>query len=400
MRIVKKNLKFLKKVIQYVFQKKHHIFEKDQYLYNVESSRKIINQLSCRHENTNKPYIIKIKNGIVLPRKNKNERDKNFSLGGVLNEKLEFIEESKEYDFGGGYDINVNDIEEINEEVIYLGRGYPHYGVVMIDLIRRLYFKYTNEGKKFKLCFLGIHCEKGTFGKAEKKSWELLGEMGLKRDDFIDIRKPTKFSMVYIPEPGFEYEKYYHKEFLIPYKIIQDKVKPRNAKKLYLSRRKMDTIKEVGEDIIEKFFSINGFKIIYPDELSIQEQVEWLKGAEVIASVECTASHNILFCVPGTKQIVIRKYTRIEPRHFLFNELMNSKVTYIDCMFNFIPGFPIHYDIGPFCMLFNKNISHFAKENNYILPKGWYFKNIITMIKYVQMCTLQFKKEKSGVKEF
>lgn len=374
--------------------KKNHIFENSQYMYNLRSSRKIIEQLSCSHEETTEPYVLRIENGIVLPRKHMPKGDSFKALGGVLDENRMFIEESKEYDFGGGYPIDGGTIEKSGESVIYLGRGFPHYGVVMIDLIRRLYFKYSEEGRNLKLCYCGVYSAPDTFGRAEQRSWELLNDMGIYREDMIDVRTPTQFKMVYVPEPGFEYNKYYHKEFLVPYKCIFDRVEAKNEKMLYLSRKKMGTTKEAGEPIIEKFFRMNGYKIIYPDELSIFEQVEWLKGAEEIASVEGTISHNILFCNPGTKQIVIRKNTRLEPRHFLFNELMDSPVTYIDCLFNFIPGFPRHYDIGPFCMLFNSNIRKFAKDKGYKLPSGWFLGNFVTMLKYCSLCIKQVKRER------
>lgn len=386
-----------KGVYRFIFQRKHHIFENGQYLYNIDSSRRIMKQLSCSHESLEEPYLLKIENGIVLPRKHITENGLFSALGGVITESGEYVEQSREYDFGGGYDIDKDTITKCDEPVIYLGRGFPHYGVVMIDLIRRLYFKYTEEGCSLKLCFCGIYSEPGTFGKGDQRSWELLNDMGIRKEDVYDVRVPMQFSRVYVPEPGFEYEKYYHKEFLIPYKIIFDKVEPKSEKKLYLSRRKMGVTKEAGEGTIERFFALNGFKVIYPDEISILEQAEWLKGAEVIASVEGTVSHNILFCRPGTRQIVIRKHTRLEPRHFLFNELMDSPVTYIDCLFNFIPKFPRHYDIGPFCMLFNKNIRKYAKDNGYTLPRGWAVSNFLTIVHYCHLCVLQVKNERKAI---
>ncbi len=390
----RKKGKFVNGAFGFLMQKEHHLFVNNQYLYNIPSSQMILEQLSHSHEASWKPYLLKIDNGIVLPRKHVLKGSQVKALGGVLDKSYHFVEESREYDFGGGYDIDDEAIEKRDEAVIYLGRAFPHYGVTMIDTIRRLYFKYTEEGKSCKLCICGIYSEPGSFGKGDQRSWELFEDMGIHREDVIDVRTPIQFKMVYVPEPGFEYDKYYHNEFLIPYKEISNRVNPKKTDKLYLSRRKMGVTKEAGEEIFEKFFSMNGFKVIYPDEISIYEQAEWLKGTELIASVEGTISHNILFCRPGTKQIVIRKHTRIEPRHFLFNELMDSPVTYIDCLFNFIPGFPRHYDIGPFCMLFNRNIRKYAKDNGYKLPRGWFFVNIATMIKYCRMCILQIKKEK------
>ena len=381
-------------MLHFLMQKKHHLYIGGQYLYNLKSSRAILNQLSHSHEAADAPYLLKIEDGIVLPRKHEINGDSFKALGGVLTKNLEYVEESREYDFGGGYQINVEAVEKIDESVIYLGRGFPHYGVVMIDLIRRLYFKYSEDGRNLRLCYCGVYSEPGTFGRGDQRSWELLEDMGLRRKDVIDVRTPTQFKIVYVPEPGFEYDKYYHKEFLIPYKYISDRVEAKNEKKLYLSRKKMGTTKEAGEAVIEEFFRMNGYTVIYPDELSIFEQAEYLKGAEEIASVEGTISHNILFCNPGTKQVVIRKNIRLEPRHFLFNELMDSPVTYIDCLFNFVPGFPRHYDIGPFCMLFNSNIRRFAKDNGYKLPSGWFFSNIATMLSYCRLCISQARNER------
>lgn len=388
------NQRFVSRAGRFLFQKKHHLYVDKQYLYNIASSKTILEQLSQSHENKELPYILRVENGIVLPRKNVTNGNVVRALGGVLNEQHIYLEESREYDFGGGYDVEEETIEKRDEAVIYLGRGFPHFGVVMVDLIRRLYFKYSEEGRGLKLCFCGIYSEPGTFGRADDRSWELLEDMGIHREDVIDVRTPMQFKMLYVPEPGFEYEQYYHKEFRIPYKAIYDKVTPKNVDKLYLSRKRMGTTKEAGEEIIEKFFSMNGFKVIYPDELSILEQVSWYKGAKMIASVEGTISHNILFCTPGTEQIVIRKHTRIEPRHFLFNELMDSPVTYIDCLFNFIPKFPRHYDIGPFCMMFNRNIRRFARDNGYKLPIGWIWSNIVTMFQYCRLCIRQKRKER------
>ncbi|MBQ0009888.1 MAG: DUF563 domain-containing protein [Ruminococcus sp.] len=391
------NRRYRDRVRRFLGQKDHHLFTGGQYLFNTPSSLMILEQLSHSHKIEKEPYVLKIDNGIVLPRKSVG----GFSaknLGGVLTESHEFVRESREYDFGGGYDVREEEIETRDEAVIYLGRSFPHYGVVMIDTVRRLYYRYTEEGKGLKLCVCGIYCEPGTFGRADSRSWELLSEMGVRREDVIDVRTPTRFQRVYVPEPGFEYDKWVRDEFYLPYKAVFDKAEAKGPKKIYLSRKKMGTTKEAGEAFIEKFFRLNGFESIYPDELSIPEQVEMLKGADVIASVEGTVSHNILFCKPGTAQIIIRRHTRLEPRHFLFNELMDSPVTYIDCYFHFLPGFPRHYDIGPFCMLFNKNIRQFAKDNGYRVPSGRFFSNLVTVLTYCRLCAGQKKREKAAAK--
>lgn len=386
---------YYKKVKEFFSQKELHIYTNNQYLYNTGTSKTIIKQINENHQNLRKPDIRIVENGIVLPRKRFIENNRVRDKGGVIDDKGNYIEESKEYDFSGSYSFDETTVVKSQESVIYLGRGFPHYGVVMIDLLRRYYFRYSNEGKNLKVCFCGIGKNPGKFGNSNKKSWELLNAIGLSKQDVIDIRVPTQFKKVYIPEPGFEYNESYHDEFYLPYKSLYDKVNTKRFDKVYLSRGRMPQKKETGERIIEKFFLMNGYHVLYPDETSILEQVAILKGASIIASVEGTISHNILFCSPGTKQIIIRRDTRLEPRHFLFNELMKSPAIYIDCYFNFLPGFPRHYDIGPFCMIFNKNIRKFAKDNNYALPKLWFMNNIKVLLKYCALCIKQIQLEKN-----
>ena len=388
---------YVRKIKRFISQDSLHIYDNGQYLYNTGSSKAVLKQLSEDHHKKEEPRLRVIENGIVLPRKRFVENGNIIDRGGVIDRELNYIEESTEYDFGGKYDFDLASIQKSEESVIYLGRAFPHYGVILIDFLRRAYFKYSEEGKTMKVCFCGVYCEPGTFGKHDKKSWELLSAIGLSREDMIDVRAPTQFKKVYIPEPGFEYERYYHDEFRIPYKALYDKVEAKSFKNVYLSRGKIPQKKETGEAFIEKFFRINGFYVLYPDEAHITEQVQVLKGAECIASVQGTGAYNILFCTPGTKQIIIRRDTRIEPRHFLFNELMQSPAVYIDCYFNFLPGFPRHYDIGPFCMLFNKNIRMFAKDNGYKIPRGWFANNVITLIKYCLLCIDRVRAEKRAI---
>lgn len=143
-------------MFRFLLQKEHHLYKDGQYLYNIGTSRTILDQLSKDHEATDDPYLLRIENGMVLPRKHVINGNSFRALGGVVTKNQEYVEESKEYDFGGGYPIDTETIEKSDESVIYLGRGFPHYGVVMIDLIRRLYFKYSEEGRNLKLCYCGV----------------------------------------------------------------------------------------------------------------------------------------------------------------------------------------------------------------------------------------------------
>ena len=387
----------LRRIKRFLAQDSIYIRDNGQYMYNTGSAGTILSQLSKTHHKEAVPYLRIIEDGIILPRKRFTENGIIIDKGGVVDRDLNYIEESREYDYGGKYDFDLSTVQESDDSVIYLGRGFPHYGVILSDLLRRAYFMFSDNGRNMKLCFCGIYSEPGTFGSHDRKVWELLSALGFSKTDLIDIRSPVRFKKIYIPEPAFEYDSHYTDELRIPYKTLYDKVEAKDCKKVYLSRGKTPQRKEAGEPIIEKFFRMNGFYILYPDEADIYEQVRVLKGAECIASVEGTGSYNILFCSPGTRQIIIRRDSRVDPRLFLFDEMMQAAPVYIDCLFNFLPGFPRHYDIGPFCMLFNRNIRAFAKDNGYKIPNFWFFSNIRTMIRYCLLCISRKRTEKKGL---
>ena len=160
--------------------------------------------------------------------------------------------------------------------------------------------------------------------------------------------------------------------------------------KVYLSRTRFATYRESGETIIERFFQINGFNIIYPETLSFFQQILIYKDAEIIASIEGTIAHNILFSVNAKSQIIIKKQELENSRQPWFNEMKKVPVKVINCYYEPIPGLPYSWDEGPFLILFNGNIKRFARENGMILPKGIVKANIKAILHYLHIALLHF----------
>ncbi|MDD6232079.1 MAG: glycosyltransferase 61 family protein, partial [Frisingicoccus sp.] len=144
--------------------------------------------------------------------------------------------------------------------------------------------------------------------------------------------------------------------------------------------------KEVGERIIEDFFRINGFQIVYPENLPVIEQISIIANAEIIASVEGTIAHNILFSSSGITQIIIRKQSWLNPRQVIFNQITNTKVIYIDCYKEPLKCYPQNYDEGPFLMLFTNNLLEFARKYNYKIKLRYFLSNIISIVSYLNLC--------------
>lgn len=67
--------------------------------------------------------------------------------------------------------------------------------------------------------------------------------------------------------------------------------------KIYLSRSRLPTYKRhiLGEIQIEQYLAANGWQIVYPEELSVRDQIEVLKHARVISGNAGTAFHLLMY---------------------------------------------------------------------------------------------------------
>ena len=101
--------------------------------------------------------------------------------------------------------------------------------------------------------------------------------------------------------------------------------------KVYLTRTRFCNWKrEVGESDLERVFARQGYKIVSPETLSIEEQIKILRGANSIATTEGSISHAFIFCKPNTKVIIIRKTNWVNPYQLAINQAADLNVTYVD----------------------------------------------------------------------
>lgn len=260
---------------------------------------------------------------------------------------------------------------------------------------------YKYKDKKVKLAFFGIQVSPQLFHAKNSIFSDFFRFAGIDTLDFIGVDRIMRFRTIYVPSIGYDEDrKCFSLDYLLTFnQIIRNvticgetehylKTKIQSSK-IYLSRTKFAKDKEAGEPIIERFFAVNGYKVFYPEQMSFALQVLVYKEAEIIASVEGTIAHNILFSMNAKKQIIIRKQSLENWRQPWFNKMKNVPAVYINCYYEPFSRFPYNWDLGPFLMLFNDNLKHFASENNMRLPKGIIFANIESIFYYLYLI-LQF----------
>lgn len=249
---------------------------------------------------------------------------------------------------------SLESIDFIDEEVVWLGYAWDFYGHFLSDSLGRLWYLLNN--KNLKVCYIS---------KDENPFIEFFRLFGLKDEQMIRVTKPTRFRKIIVPEPAFRYHDYYHEKFKDIINEITKNINPAKFKKVYLSRGKYNpSVPTLGEKVIEDVFKKQGFKVIYPERLSIKKQISLMKGAKIVAGVSGTSLHNILFSNDEIKLISLNRSADVLYMQLLIDELKNIDAVYVDVYQN---PLPISYYAQPYLLGITDEFLQFCKDYNFKL---------------------------------
>ncbi len=337
----------------------------------------------------NKSYLAKKKlstyevvNGIVLPAKKDERMDaKLWAIGGVIDESGNFIEESSSgYLFGGNYEYNENFVDISEEEVVFMGPFIKHWGHFICDQISRLWYV-IDDPSKYKIAYCGWNWNQG-LSDISGNYLELFELLGIKREQLINVQKPTKFKKIIIPEFSFIPQKYYTKEFLDMIKKIvnNNKINISNCpKNVYFTRILFgnSSNKERGELQIVEYLKKKNFAIVSPEKLSLKEQIFYLNHCENICMISGSISHNLMFSTSNNHMIILNKTDMINGYQMIIDHITKSNIIYIDVYRKILK---VLFGMGPFLMSVNHYLQDWGgkisieKKNSNLQDYIWYFK--------------------------
>lgn len=312
--------------------------------------------------------IENVEHAIVLPCKEVDGK----KCAGVLDSEKQYVtlsafEALSPIDCWGG-DYELQDTPNyIDEDVIYMGRFWKHWGHFIMDQVSRLWYAMESE-PSLKIVYDGKEEISGVY-------LEFMRLAGIDANRFIRVDVPTCFRNVIIPEcsykPGiFVHEKYkmiFHtvsKQAMSEFEIL-DKYKDC---KIYFTRTGLNLRVpiEVGEKDIEKLFLDNGYKIISPEKYSLTEQIVMYRQAGEIACVSGTIPHNMMFADDGAKIVIIRKTNKPNYRQNDINVIKKLKVTNVDAH---ISPFAVGAG-GPFILDINENVRQYFSDRGMKYPNS------------------------------
>lgn len=343
----------------------------------------------------------KFHNAVLLPCKTIDGKKK----AGVVDENGNYValsafEALSPVDcWGGAYELK-GEPKLVEENVMYMGRFWKHWGHFIMDLVSRLWYAIEVD-KTIKIAYDGADEISGNY-------LEFMRLAGIDKDRFIRVDEPTRFASVIVPEvsykPGISCNLRYKKIFdvvasqaLSESKTI-DKYKD---KRIYFTRTgiKMRFPIEIGEKDVEMLFADNDYLIISPEKHSLVDQITMVRVAKEIACVAGTLPHNMMFAENGANLVIIRKTNKPNYRQTDVNRVRNLHVTNVDAHISLKPVGAA----GPFIIDVNGNVEGFFKDRgmkfsyNKILG---FWKKKARLLWYIPLYIVRNRKSKPQVPIF
>lgn len=325
-------------------------------------------------------------NAIILPLKKFSSDSLLFGRGGVIDCEGNYVINSAIPNrVEGKYDCVIS--KDVSEDVVYCGYLVRHWGHFLIEAVSRLWFIIENNPSVDKFVFFveedsDTHIQ-GNF----REFFELLGIW----EKVEIINKPTRYKKVYVPELAYKYNHSYSVHYKKIFDEVVKQVMNKNIiensyDKIFLSRSQFKKAQEAeaGLEFLDNYFEKNGYKVIYPEKISLSKLIFLLQNAKEIATESGTTPHNILFGYDGQKIVIVERQTIFNAVQANIDCIRKLNVTYIDGHYTI---YPVTAGYGPYILAYNELFKKFSADNGYVSPDEYFSGE-----RYLKKCVKQYMK--------
>jgi hypothetical protein len=312
--------------------------------------------------------IERVDKGIVHPLElSETGEAENKAFGGVTDSQFNFIELSLDKRSIGDGNVPVADwyvganpknfdrkIKFIDEEVVFIGPIKRHFAHFYLETLSRCWFFLDKNNLKYKIAFLSSELDTPRFDLVH----DIFKCLGITPDYLIEVKEPTQFKTVIIPEQSYELNMSFHMQYKKLIDEVKLKIKPMNYKKVYFAKLPE---RSIGEDEVIDLFESNGYKVFTPEYLSAEDMIAILKGCEEFVASSGSNAYNALFLNDEAKLTVLNRSEHVHPTQTMIDEMRNFDTTYVDCFTDILP---VSWDCGPFMFLYTKHLEEYLKSKS------------------------------------
>lgn len=229
------------------------------------------------------------------------------------------------------YEPEAGQVEFRDEEVVFGGILTNQWGHMLVDATSRLWYVVDRLEEVDKVVFVAVPGQDFPFR-------DLLDLAGITEDKYEIVSKPTRFASIVVPEESsHSLTGYFTDNWMRFFDKVRDAVEPGPYKNVYLSRTAFEIRNVMGEEYFENFFRAHGYHVAHPEQLSIDEQVALIAGADSIATTMGTMAHMVAFAQEGTELIVLNRSSRVVNAQVCINEARGVRSVFVDAYRNYLP---------------------------------------------------------------
>lgn len=222
-------------------------------------------------------------------------------------------------------------------EAVYLGTLEDHFGHFLLEHTNRMYPVLQAKYKNMKYIILNTR----NLPTVPDFVFDFLQTLGIKRSDIRLISNNVKVKRLYIPPVAFEIPNKYSSAFCKTFDAATAHAQPAHRiEKVYVSRERLPERATFGEKQIQRVFEKNGFTVIYPEQLSLYEQICYMKHCKCLAGIAGSALHLSLFMPKGGKVIQIKRNKLLADNantQYLLCKTKQCDFILVDCALEILP---------------------------------------------------------------
>ncbi len=263
--------------------------------------------------------------------------------GGVLSEERKFISGHKRNDMkifhfamNKGYKFDTCPIID-NRRVIYGGILFDVFGHCITETLCRCWYLYECD-EDIPIVFLS----KNLNGVAPQYFWDIIDLLEIDKNRIVILKEITQYREIIVPDQSLIMFQGFNSRLSNVYEMMMRNAKKYSQvchKKVYLSRNMFDRADCFNEQWFEHFYKERGYEIIYPETLTLAEQVAIVSQAKQIVCTGGTLSHLLLFASKECKATILLRCN--EPgaliAQFLINQFKDISVNWVDISYNILP---------------------------------------------------------------
>lgn len=305
--------------------------------------------------------------------------------GGVVSADGEYFESSfvhRGHGQSGAYSAEV--VDEVSDPVIYIGLFNLCWGHCLTDGLKFIWALFSNklpeDDRKHARVVYTMLYPRATL---PKNFLALLQRLGIEENRLLRVDRPTRFAKLYLPDESFWFDKGVGRFYTKEYADLLNRISLREVKltgeKIYLTRSAWKgRVADYGESRIANYFRDRGYRIVSPENLSLEESIDILGGCSTLAATEGSIAHNAVFLRPGSNLVLLRKADWFNDYQLAIDSAKKLLVTYVDANRTILMDGTAPWN-GPFFLYVTKYLVSFGGGRAHF-PVGEYVRYVFTVL--------------------